>query len=591
MSKSIKIILESFWIYISPVRKKQFFIMLGLTLLCSLAEILSLGILLPFITMFTQPEMVLSFPFVNNMLKVFGVTSLTNYFVPITIIFAISAIIAGMLRLTMLWFTNRLISLIGADLSTELYRRTLFQNYSDHLARNTSEIISGITKKVESATSGIMSFAFLITSLIIFFSIVGALFYVDPILSTLSLIGFGFSYFIIAWQTSFRLSLNGRRITKEQTHVVKALQEGLGGIRDVLLNGTQKVYLNIFQKSIYPLLQATSQNTFITQAPRYAMEAVAIVLVAFFLLTTSSRPGGIASALPLVAMIAFGGQKLLPIMQQIYVNWATLMVSKAALNDVLTILNQPLPHQAFLLEPKPLKFKESIQFKSVSFQYNESSPLIFNNFQLEIKSGSCVGIIGATGNGKSTLLDLLMCLIEPTKGTLLVDGQVINKKNKRAWQRNIAHVPQSIFLSDASFAQNIAFGVPLDEIDINRVQEAAKSAQLAEFIESFVEGYNAVIGERGVRLSGGQRQRIGIARALYRRYSVIVFDEATSALDSKTEDKVMQAIHGLDKNITLIIVSHRITTLKNCSLIVELGGKGIKRFGSYKDILNWSSHG
>jgi ATP-binding cassette subfamily B protein len=294
----------------------------------------------------------------------------------------------------------------------------------------------------------------------------------------------------------------------------------------------------------------------------------------------------VAAALPILAMLALGAQRLLPIMQQLYGNWSVVAGSKAALADVLALLEQPLPAGVNLSEPEPLALKEAITFENVSFKYNSHAPWVLQDINLTIPKGSRVGIIGATGSGKSTSVDLIMGLLVPTQGQILVDGNEVRVTHQRAWQRAVAHVPQSIYLADTSIAENIAFGVPVDQIDLDLVRKSAQQARIAEFIESRPEAYSAIIGERGVRLSGGQRQRIGIARALYKQASVLIFDEATSALDNETEQSVMQAIEGLSEDLTVFIIAHRLTTLKNCTMIVELGGGVIKKIGTYQEIVS-----
>ncbi|MDA1239153.1 MAG: ATP-binding cassette domain-containing protein, partial [Proteobacteria bacterium] len=231
--------------------------------------------------------------------------------------------------------------------------------------------------------------------------------------------------------------------------------------------------------------------------------------------------------------------------------------------------------------------KKSICFEDVSFSYGGGSNLVLNGLNFNVKKGSCVGIIGTTGCGKSTALDILMGLLKPTKGFIKVDGtSIISTQERASWQRSVAHVPQSIFLSDATIAENIAFGIPSDKINHNRVRDSAKRAQIADFIESGSDGYDAFVGERGVRLSGGQRQRIGIARALYKNASVLVFDEATSALDDQTEQAVMSTIDDLSGDLTLFIIAHRLTTLRNCTQIIELKSGVVSRMGSYQDLID-----
>jgi ATP-binding cassette subfamily B protein len=584
MQQPITTLLKHLWHHISLRRRRQFAMLLGLTVLSSLAEVVSLGTVLPFISILTQPEKVFASPFFSGAVRTLGITSEAELVLPLTILFCVAALVAGMLRLLLLWSSIRLGNSVGADLSIEIYRRTLYQGYSVHLARSSSEVISGITQKVGTATSVLVSLVAVITSTVLFASIMAALLTVDPKVAIFAAMSFGISYGLIAWYTRRRLANNGHCIAHEQTQVVKTLQEGLGAIRDVLLDGTQKVYCNVYSNAILRLQRASGENTFISQAPRYAMEALGMTLIATFALILSQHTGGVASALPILAMLALGAQRLLPLMQQLYGNWSVVAGSKAALSDVLALLDQPLPNQADLPEPEPFVLSQSIQFENVAFQYNSNSPWVLDGIDLTILKGTRVGIIGSTGSGKSTALDLLMGLLQPTRGKIVVDGQTLDQTNQRAWQRNVAHVPQSIFLSDASIAENIAFGVPSDKICLDQVRKAAQQARIADFIESQPEGYAAVVGERGVRLSGGQRQRIGIARALYKHADILIFDEATSALDNETEQSVMQAIEGLSKKLTLFIVAHRLTTLKNCDVILKLDGGKVCLKATYSEV-------
>ena len=533
----------------------------------------------------TQPEKVIGLPALAGVVQALGISSGEELVLPLSIGFAVAALVAGAMRLLLLWVSIRLGNAIGADFSIEVYRRTLYQPYSVHVARSSSEIISGITQKVSATTAVLISAVAVITSTVLFVAILITLIAIDPLVAIIAALSFGSAYGVIAWLTRSRLVHNSQCIAQEQTRVIKALQEGLGAIRDVLLDGAQKVYSNVYRKAIIEFQRASGENTFINQAPRYAMEAFGMALIAAFVLTLSSRPGGVAAALPILGMLALGAQRLLPLMQQLYGNWSVVAGSKAALVNVLALLDQPLLAEAGQPEPAPLALKDTIRFHNVRFHYGGNGPWVLDGINLVIPKGARIGFVGSTGSGKSTALDLLMGLLKPTQGEILVDGQPIVQEIKRAWQRTIAHVPQNIFLADTTFAENIAFGIPPDQIDYQRVRKAAKQARIAKFIESRPEGYGADVGERGVRLSGGQRQRIGIARALYKQASVLIFDEATSALDNETEQAVMQAIEGLSENLTIFIIAHRLTTLKNCTQIVELGDGGIKRTGTYQDIV------
>jgi ATP-binding cassette subfamily B protein len=284
----------------------------------------------------------------------------------------------------------------------------------------------------------------------------------------------------------------------------------------------------------------------------------------------SKEEGGVAAAIPILGALAFGAQRLIPIMQALYANWTGFATNYASLLDVLELIDQPLPNYAFEKTKKKLDFYDSIVLENVFFHHQPESPWVLKNINLSIKKGSCIGIIGSTGGGKSTLLDVLMFLLEPSKGSVLIDGMKLNSDMAYTWQRSIAHVSQTIFLSDSSIMENIAFGIEKENIDIKRVKKVAKYAQIDSFIESHQDGYGAMVGERGVRISGGQRQRIGLARALYKGAKVLILDEATSALDSATEIEVMKGITALSDNLTVLIIAHRLSTLSSCDKVVQI---------------------
>lgn len=571
--------------HISPPRRYQFMLMLGLTLISSFAEVVSLGAVVPFIGILTQPEKVFNAPLISGVVQRLGITTAADLVMPLTVAFAVAALIAGGLRLLLLWVSIRLSNATGADLGVEVYRRTLYQPYRVHVARSSSEIISGITQKVETATKVLTSIVTVATSAALFVAILATLFFINPVVATVAVLSFGTGYGIIAWSTRRRIKSNSQCIAQEQTQVVKTLQEGLGAIRDILLDGTQAVYCEAYKNSIQRLRNATGENQYINLGPRFVMEALGMVLVAIFAYTLSNQPGGIGAALPVLGALALGAQRLMPLLQQLYGNWLVVAGSRFELRDVLELLEQHLPEDAHTPLPDPLAFKDAIKFDNVSFQYASDGPWILNNIDLTILKGARIGFVGSTGSGKSTALDLLMSLLEPTRGRILVDGKHVSGEHRRAWQRTIAHVPQSIYLSDATIDENIAFGVPPDQIDFDRVRQSAEQSKIAEFIESRPEGYGAFVGERGIRLSGGQRQRIGIARALYKQATVLVFDEATSALDNETELAVMDAIEGLGDSLTIIMIAHRLTTLKNCDQIIEIGNGEIIRIGNYQSLI------
>jgi ATP-binding cassette subfamily B protein len=276
-------------------------------------------------------------------------------------------------------------------------------------------------------------------------------------------------------------------------------------------------------------------------------------------------------------------------LQLAYSSWSSFRGAQVVLQDAIALLEQPLPNYAEGPTIEAIPFQQAITMEKVSFRYGVNTPWVLRDLSLEIPKGSRIGIIGTTGSGKSTLLDIIMGLLHPSEGKIAIDGMEVTDQNHRGWQSHISHIPQAIYLSDATIAENIAFGVPIEKINHQQVQFAAKQAQIAETIETWEQGYETTVGERGVRLSGGQRQRIGIARALYKQADVIIFDEATSALDNETERAVMEAIDNIQEEITILMVAHRLTTLKSCNLIIELEDGKIKRSGSYLEIVRYES--
>lgn len=571
--------------HLHPRRRVQFGLLLLLIIVSAFAEVISLGAVLPFLGVLTAPEQVYSNQLLGGVARSFGIASASELLLPVSVAFAAAAIFAGAIRVVLLWANTRLAYAAGADLSIAVYRRTLYQPYRVHIGRNSSEVVSGITRKVDMVVTGmILPVLVFMGSAMLLVAIVTTLFAIDPFVATIAMLGFGSCYATLTLVARRRVHRDSVRMAEKQGEIFRALQEGLSGIRDVLLNSTQERYSRIYRQADLPLRRAQGNIAFISQSPRYAMEALGMVLLAILAYVAVSQPGGAASALPTLGAVALGGQRLLPALQQTYAAWSSILGYRQTLSDTLALLDQPLPAYAGTALPPPMPFSRILRFENVSFGYDNDHPPVLSGLNLTIAKGTHVGIIGITGSGKSTMIDILMGLLAPTGGRLLIDDVPVEESDVRAWQRNVSHVPQSIYLVDASFAENIALGEPQDTIDMQRVRVAARKAQIADFIEAKPEGYAAPVGENGVRLSGGQRQRLGIARALYKEASILVFDEATSALDSETERSVMQAIDELDRDLTVILVAHRLTTLQHCDTIIELSQGEVLRETSYEQV-------
>ncbi|MDC1243106.1 ABC transporter ATP-binding protein/permease [Amylibacter sp.] len=577
------------WNHLNQRRRRQFVLLVGLMLISAFAEVASLGAVLPFLGILVAPERVLNHPFVGDVAQGLGITSADQLVLPLTLAFIMAALISGAIRIFLIWASTRLAFSTGADLGIEVYRRTLYQPYWVHASQNSSEVIAGITNKTDAVVfSVLVPLLTFMSSSVLVVVIMIALIATDPVIASLACFGFGFSYVLITSLSRRQLRRNSYRIAREQSQVLKALQEGLGGIRDILLDGAQSVYCDVFRRADLTLRRAQGSTVFIGGSPRYVMEAMGMVVIAALAYFLSQQVGGISIALPVLGMLALGAQRLLPSLQQLYYSWASITGYQASLADTIALLNQPLPEDFLQATTTPLFIQDEIRLDTVRFHYSKEGPWVLDGLNLVIAKGARVGFVGSTGSGKSTTLDLLMGLLIPTEGQLLVDGQDVSGNRLRAWQRSIAHVPQSIYLADTTLAENIAFGVPAETIDMERVQRAARQAQIADFIEKSPEGYQAYVGERGVRLSGGQRQRIGIARALYKQANVLVLDEATSSLDNATEQLVMDAIGALNSDLTILLIAHRLTTVRHCDFIVELEHGRVVAQGTYEQLLECS---
>lgn len=536
----------------------------------SFAEILSIGAVIPFLAVLSSPEKVFAHSMAQPLIGHLGLTSPDQLLAPLTVSFGAFALLAGAMRLLLLWASTRVSFSTGSDLSLSIYRRTLYQPYAVHIGRNSSEVIDGIVGKANTVTSVIVLLLNFLSASVILGAVLIALISVDPTVALAAFGGFGLLYAVIGTLTHEKLLRDSQRIARESTQVVKCLQEGLGGIRDVLLYGSQNTYCQTYRDSDLPLRRAQGTNVFIGASPRYMMEALGMVLIAALAFGLTRNADGVAGAIPVLGALALGAQRLLPGLQQAYGAWSGIQGGRAPLRDALDLLDQPLPEFADGPPAKPMAFQHQIRLHHVTFNYAPDTPPVLSELNLAFAKGGRIGFVGATGSGKSTLLDIVMGLLQPTDGYLSVDGQRITQENQRAWQAHIAHVAQDIFLADSTMEENIAFGQPKDLIDRARVRLAARQAQIAEFIETLPLKYQTLVGERGVRLSGGQKQRIGIARALYRNADVIVFDEATSALDTETERAVMEAINGLGPELTILIIAHRLSTLEKCTQIVNV---------------------
>lgn len=547
--------------------------LLGLALLmivASFTEMLSIGAVVPFLAVLTAPDKIFQLEITQPLVIALGINAPAQLILPITIIFASTSLLAGVIRLILVFSSTRISYGIGSELGLSAYRRTLYQPYAVHISRNSSSIVNILSTKLDVVVGAIiLNGLTFIANAVMIVAILCALFYINFSITLITFVSFGTVYLIVMKLIRNRILGNGYCISNESTHLVKLVQEALGAIRDILINGYQEGYCKIYKESDKAMRSAQAMNHFLGNSPRFVMECFALLFISMLAYFLVSQDHGIVKAIPVMGTIALGAQRLLPMIQQAYSMWVGMLAAKGSLDDVLGLLNQNSPINVSVNQEE-ISFTNCIELQKVTFSYGKKHAVVLNQVNLTIKKGSRIGIIGKTGSGKTTLVDLILGLLFPVNGHLSIDGVNLTEMNIGGWQKNIAHVPQAIFLADATIAENIAFGISPNELDYQRLKEVSDMAQLTDFIASLADGLNTKVGERGVQLSGGQRQRIGIARALYKKSKVIIFDEATSALDDETERAVMDVINSLSKDLTILIIAHRLSTLENCDHIVEI---------------------
>lgn len=578
---------------LSPAERQRAGVLMLMMLVMAFLDMLGVASILPFIAVLTNPALVETSPILSWAYQLsgpLGVGSADQFLFLLGLLVFVLLVFSLAFKALTTYAQTRFALMREFSIGKRLVEGYLHQPYSWFLNRHSADLGKNILSEVSGVITGsLVPVMTLLAQIAVTLALLALLLVVDPWLAISVGLVLGIAYGgILALMSGWLNTLGQARIQANQERYT-VVSEAFGAAKEVKASGLESVFIERFAKpaETYAKGQATAQV--IAQMPRFALEAIAfggMLLVILYLMVQS---GSFAVALPIIALYAFAGYRLMPALQQIYGAVTQLKFAGSALNALHTDLMGLNPVELYgdALEPMPLD--KSIDLNNIVYQYPNANSPALNGINLNIPARSTVGLVGSTGSGKTTTVDLILGLLEPQTGTLSIDGQVVNASNRRQWQKSIGYVPQHIYLADDTVSANIAFGLAPEMVDQQAVERAAKTANLHDFvIQNMPQGYSTMVGERGVRLSGGQRQRIGIARALYHNPSVLVLDEATSALDNITEQAVMEAVNNLGHNITIILIAHRLTTVRECDQIILLEKGTVKANGTFKELVEKS---
>lgn len=575
----------------------QFYLLLLVLMLVALVEMAGIASIMPFMAVVTNPEVIHSNRWLALAYDRLGFQSDTAFLTFTGLLVLGLLVSSNAAKAASIWLTLRYHNKLNYVLARRLLARYMARPYAFFLNRNTAELGKNILGEVRTVISGVLTpYTDIIASSLVCLAIMTLLVVVDPLVAVAIACVLGGSYAAIYLLARRKLGRIGELQVLANAGKYKAAGEGLSGIKDLKVLGREATFLQRFAVFAEQHSRNNVSAGVIAQLPRFGLEIIAfggILLVVLYLIRSGQEA---VRMVPLLALYAFAGYRLMPALQMLFAAVTNLRFSIPALDvvhrDMIRLRDEQADAEAQLaasMSAAPMPFEQQLQLQDVSFRYEGADEPSLDHLSLVIRPNTSVGLVGPTGCGKTTTVDLILGLLSPTGGQLLVDGVPINAGNVAGWQKNLGYVPQHIYISDDTIARNIAFGIPDDEIDMAAVRQAARIANLAEFVESELsEGYDTGIGERGVRLSGGQRQRIGIARALYRDPAILVMDEATSALDGITEESVMDAVRTLSRRKTIILIAHRLTTVKDCDVIYLLDHGKILAHGTYDELMRES---
>ena len=552
-------------------RKRELFFVFILSIFSSLAESISVALLIPFIGFFISPDTYLFNNLFINILEFFNIDGNKNILGFVSLMFISIVLISSLIKLRYIKRSNYLTDNITSDFRIKIFNFLINQDFKYYFTHGSNEIMSNLAQKTGSFTAIIFSSMNILNSILILLAVTTVLIINEPIYTPIIILAVIVFFFIIFKIKSKSVLKKGQNVNLNQNFIIDIFENTVGYLQEVFVYNLKNFFSSILSKASIETAQSSSEIRTISMTPRIYLEGFIIIFVVLFMYFSDFFERSIATNVSYLAILAFGAQKCLPLINGIYqfsVNF------KGATPTVVSFLNILDKDKINIIEEdtsETLNFNNKIKMKNISFKYNEELPNILENVNLEISKGEKIIIKGQTGSGKTTMINIISGLLDPSQGVLLVDEVEIQSNNKKKWQKNIAIVPQVVFLNDASILENIAIGENKTEIDINKAKKSAQIAQIHNFIENLPNKYNEKVGEKGVRLSGGQRQRISIARALYRNPEVLILDEPTNALDLKTEDQLINTLINLEKKITIIMISHNNSSIKYFNRVIDLG--------------------
>lgn len=576
------------WSLVSRRRRYQLGVLLVCAVVSTLSEALSIGAVIPFLGLLVAaPEFLADERFAAVMAS-FGIADVSGALLFCFVVFFVSVVFSAFLRLLVLAGQTYLGYRIGAELSDDVFNRCLFQPIEFHRAKNSNEIIAAAMNKAQEVIDhNLMPALLLMSSTLMLAVILGMLCFINFRMALLGCLSISLVYFIVVVLLRDRLYVIGKIVDRELITSIRLLRESLDAIREIIISQLQERYLKSFSESNRKLRKSYADRLILGSFPKIFIETFVILIIASFGFILSKEDGLLIAMLPTMAAFVLGAQRLLPVSQQIYFSWSRLRTGDPVLNEVLAFLRLPFRGEKNSPDYKPsLSFDKTIELKSVHFRYPNREEWVLRNLSITIPKGRRVAIVGASGSGKSTVLDIVMGLIEPTDGEVLIDGKKLTTEYFGEWRKNIALVPQSIYLLDGSIKDNVAFGLNKKDLDLVGISKALDVASLSKEVSGWSRGLETSVGEFGDGLSGGQRQRIGMARAIYKNSPILVLDEATSALDWSIEKDVIDNVFTNRPDQTVIIVSHRHYTLEGCDLIYKLNEfGGVEWSGKYEDFI------